>query len=131
MKRSSSNRGSATTELMILILAVAVMAAVAAPVHSSGMEKERLAESDASLACIRTQLNSYFNMNGSYPVQKPGAAVIGSEWNDLEPGSLDGRYFNDASYIYLGYETGKAYKLICTGDDYTRTLDETGTFYFE
>ena len=131
MKFLNSNRGSATTELMIMVLAVAVMAAVAAPVHSNGIEMERQAESDASLALIRTQLNSYYGLNGSYPVQKPGAFVVGSEWTDLEPGSRGGRYFSDSSYIYLGYETGKAYKLICAGDGYTRTLDETGTFYFE
>lgn len=131
MKRFKSNEGFSLVELMIVIVIIGVLAAVAVPIYSSNVQKAKMAEADAALGSIRTQLRVYFAENGTYPanaVSGTADAVANVTGIQIDAAELDGKNFAAASYTYL-YETATTFTLTCakgTVLDADRTMDETG-----
>lgn len=129
MKRFKSNEGFSLVELMIVIVIIGVLAAVGVPIYSSNVTKAKMAEADAALGSIRTELRVYYGENGTYPTQATAAAVVGAAWNDIQTGELNGKYFADASYTYLSAD-GSAFTLTCAGGSVLtsdRTMSTDGT----
>ena len=129
-----SNRGSTMVEFAILVVVISAFTLIILPLRASSLHRQKIAEADASLACIRTQLNAYYGANGSYPMQLQNGYVIGAYWNDMTDGALEGRHFGDTSYVYYGHPNGKMFKLTCRSVDFTgsdRILDESGSYTFE
>lgn len=97
-KLRSKQSGFTLVELMIVIVIVGVLAAIAVPIYTNNVKRAKMSEADAALGTIRTQLRVYYAENGAYPVQAIVADVVGSAWNNISAGQLDGKYFADASY---------------------------------
>ena len=127
MKRNS---GFSLVELMIVIVIIGVLAAVAVPIYSNNVMKAKMSEADAALGSIRTQLRVYYGENGYYPKLTTSTAVVGQGWNDINAGELDGKYFSDASYTYLGNAAGDSFTVTCAKGtilEADRTLNQSGT----
>ena len=130
----SRNQGFAVMELSVTALVISLAALVIVPMQNRGLERERLAEADATLNCIRTHLNAYHHNFGHYPQGTDLVYVLGSEWNVMEPQALSGKYFDAMTYMYRSNEQGSIYTITCFGVDLagnSRVVDETGTFRFE
>jgi len=95
--------------------------------------KSIMAECDAALGSIRTELRVYYGENGIFPVARKWSYVVGESWNDIKPGELNGKYFKDNSYMYLG--SGMQYRIKCKSshllDEGNRMLDDQGVLTFE
>ncbi len=123
------NSGFSLVELMIVIVIIGVLAAVAVPIYNNNVMKAKMSEADASLGSIRTQLRVYYGENGTYPTEATAVQVVGQDWNDINSGELNGKYFSDTSYTYLS-AAGTDYTITCKAGtilEADRTLNQAGT----
>lgn len=128
------SKGFSLVELMIVIVIIGVLAAIAVPIYSNTVMKAKRAEADAALGSIQTQLDIFKGEFGRYPKERIAEYVVGSSWNDINPGELTGKYFSDSSYTYYGSPNGKVMKITCNKGDileYDRTLDQDGVLQDE
>jgi len=131
MTKQDTNGGFSLVELSILIITLIVAGTVVVPICHSRSQLAAQCEADASLSAIRTHLNAFYVQNGFYPVSGGSDYVIGAWWNDLKPGELSGRYFQDSAYTYHSDPDGKTFFLVCECRDLLknhRILNQDGTF---
>ncbi len=89
-----------------------------------------MSEADATMTSLRTQLRIYQEKTGEYPTEVTAVNVIGAVWNGFSTGSLNGKYFTDASYTYESPD-GLNYTLSCAGGtvlNSDRSLNQSGVF---
>lgn len=130
VKDSFSNMidGFSLVELVIIVVVVGLTSAIAVPVCSRSETKARLCEADARLVTLRTQLRIYYSKNGEYPIAATSVNVAETDWHDVQPTELNGKYFSDASFSYKSLD-GENFTLRCAGGvilDSDRTIDESG-----
>ncbi|MCF7826834.1 MAG: prepilin-type N-terminal cleavage/methylation domain-containing protein [Candidatus Marinimicrobia bacterium] len=124
----NKNSGFSLVELMIVIVIIGVLAAVAVPIYNNNVMKAKMSEADAALGSIRTQLRVYYGENGTYPTEASAVAVVGQDWNDINIGELNGKYFGDSSYTYVSAD-GASYSITCAANgvlESPRILDQSG-----
>jgi len=113
-------------EIAIVLFISGALAAIAVPISSNSETKAKMSEADASLRSIRTQLRIFYGQNGEYPTMTSGSYVIGSDWHNLESGSLAGRYFTD--YSYTIESNPSAFTITCvTGDILSSNISMNAT----
>jgi len=124
----NKNSGFSLVELMIVIVIIGVLAAVAVPIYNNNVMKAKMSEADAALGSIRTQLRVYYGENGTYPTEASAVDVVGQDWNDINVGELNGKYFGDSSFTYVSAD-GVSYTITCAANgilESPRTLDQAG-----
>lgn len=127
--QTNLNRGFSLLELMVVIVVIAVLTGIAMPIYSSSIKKAKMAEADAALGTIRSQLRIYYAEYGEYP-DGSEATVIDADWSHFKAGELNGSHFADESYSYTKLSENW-YQIRCAGGevlDYDRTLDQDGNF---
>lgn len=115
-------------ELIIILTVTILSASVAIPICAVHERQAKLSEVDAYLGHIRTQLRIYHSQYGEYPKETSATSVVGAFWNDMDQGTLTGKYFADSSYAYVS-KTGTDFTLICKAKPtlgFDRVLDESG-----
>lgn len=120
--------GFSLVEVVIFLVIVGLSSAIALPICHSNDKKAKMAEADASLGRLRTQLRIYYSKNGEYPKEASAINVVGGAWNDINSGELTGKYFADASYTYES-DSGLNFLLTCAGGgvlNSDRTLNQSG-----
>ena len=131
MIRKKLNGGFSLVELSILIITLTVTGTVVVPICHSRSRMAARCEVDASLAAVRTHLNAFQVQNGHYPVSEGSESVMGAVWNDLKPGELTGRYFQDSAYTYQSDSLGRTFFIACDCSDLLesrRVLDHGGVY---
>ncbi len=86
------------SELMVVILIVAILAAVAIPIMKGRIDAAKWSEGKAIAGTLASSLRAYvaqYEENGSYGVGKPTLLVLG--FND---NNFDGTYFSRTNYSW-------------------------------
>ena len=103
-------RGFTLTELLIVVMIVAVLAAVSLPMMRGNLGMARATEAVAALGAIRTQMRLMFAETGSYLdipnttddfVAGAKTAVYAAAWPHVpgfNDGDLDGTYYLQGDY---------------------------------
>lgn len=131
MKKVRTNQhGFTLIELLIVIAIIGILASVVLVSLSSGRVKARTAKSMAQLKAVNTAIESYYALNGSYPVSNGWegycsayGASLGMNWIPelttigfangslpIDPRNNGSCWNNTAQYIY--WSNGVDYKLI-------------------
>ena len=104
LSTSNPQSGFNLLELMITIVIVGVLAGIAVPMYTKGIQKAIQAEGEAALGSIRNQVLIYYGEYGEYPTEALGR-IITQDWHSIKPAELDGTNFNRYSYYYQGNAT--------------------------
>ncbi|NQV30981.1 MAG: prepilin-type N-terminal cleavage/methylation domain-containing protein [Candidatus Marinimicrobia bacterium] len=125
---SNPQSGFNLLELMITIVIVGVLAGIAVPMYTKGIQKARQAEGEAALGSIRSQVLMYYGEYGEYPTEALGR-IITQDWHSIKPAELDGTNFTRYSYYYQGNATTYLIGLH-RGDvlDLHRSLNQNGDY---
>lgn len=126
MKRLPNKKGFTLVELMIVIVIISVLAAVAVPIYQNNVKKARMAEADATLGTIRTQLRIYQAENLTYPVAATATDVADLDIQ-ITAAELTGTNFSASDYTYIG--TATTYTITCAAGtilDSDREMDQDG-----
>jgi prepilin-type N-terminal cleavage/methylation domain-containing protein len=124
--------GFSLVELLIVIVIVGILASVGVPLYRNNLKKVKLTEADSALASIRDHLTVYRGESETlhYPVAVDGEPVLGADWNVINDGELNGKYFAQEHYSYVSQD-GESFQLICEPNgilDSQRILDQNGDF---
>lgn len=124
--------GFSLVELMIVIVIVGILASVGVPFYRNSLKKVKLTEADSALGSIKDHLlvNKAESESSLFPVVPGGELVFGANWNSINDGELDGKYFAQENYSYVSQD-GESYQVICQPNDVLdsqRILNQDGDF---
>ncbi len=110
MKTTKQNKAGFTlVELMVVAIIVAILAAVAIPLMSGNKDRAMATEAQAGCSTIATAIKIQWVESGSTtntsPLSLPG----------INPGDLDGEYFDDESYSVTRFTDGGTYTIQAVG----------------
>jgi prepilin-type N-terminal cleavage/methylation domain-containing protein len=96
MKRK---KGFTLIELMIVIVIIGVLAAIAAPMMSSNVQRARRSEAVSIMGAIRTAERLYFVDRSTYTnVDAGNWTSTGNLGNYITANDFNGRFFNSAAF---------------------------------
>ena len=121
-EKSQNKRGFTLVELLIVMIIVGVLAAVAAPMMQSNVNRAKKSEAVAAIGAIRTAVRTYYVEYGVYP---------SSIWNLYQKGTLNQSDLNGKYYNYGNFGTnsvGNIYASTPAGvTGSTIVMDNNGT----
>lgn len=117
VNRSKKKGGFTLVELMIVVVIVGILAAVALGVYRGYTRKAMATEATAGLGTIRTALRVVYAQHQDYTNGGTiGAGVVVAQVPGIDPGDLQGTYFDDDDYAITAIDA-TTFGLSCTGDD--------------
>jgi prepilin-type N-terminal cleavage/methylation domain-containing protein len=133
------NKGFTLIELMVVILIVAILAGVLAPMLTGRVQQAKWSEAKAAAGTIATALRAYWaeNEGNQNTGQVLSACTTDADFEriGLTAGDLDGKYFMRACYTTTALTTANAgtssatpvYTITVTAANSTKSGHPTGT----
>ncbi len=94
--------GFTLVEVMMVAIIVAILAAVAIPMMMRNRQRAMVTEAEAGLGTMRSALRAMYAQTKAYNVKQDGTALAAgaaaSDIPGIQPGNLNGRYFDDDAY---------------------------------
>jgi len=112
MKRQTYfNGGFSLLDLFILFVIIGILASVALPAYHSNMKKARAYEAEVMLKTIQSQLNTYYEEFGKFPISEKFTCVCLISELEIDPITLNGKNYRSTDYFYRSTEDGQKFIL--------------------